>query len=60
MATGEVLVTFTGDGAMGSCAVAVDGVTVVVGDWSGVVHFLRSEMDSPLILPSNGSKNSLN
>jgi len=43
LATGEVFVTFTGEAAMVSCAIAPDGVTVVAGDSSGVVHFLRLE-----------------
>ncbi|MDT9326308.1 MAG: WD40 repeat domain-containing protein, partial [Limnospira sp. PMC 1286.21] len=41
--TGEVLATFTGEGAMESCAIAPDGVTVVAGDGSGRVYFLRLE-----------------
>ncbi|AMW28288.1 hypothetical protein H6G58_09345 [Arthrospira platensis FACHB-971] len=41
LATGEMLATFTGDGAIASCAVAADGVTVVGGDWLGRVYFLR-------------------
>jgi WD40 repeat protein len=43
LATGEVLATFTGEYGMGLCAVAADGVTVVAGDESGGVHFLRLE-----------------
>ena len=43
LATGEMLATFTGDGAIASCAVAADGVTVVGGDWLGRVYFLRLE-----------------
>lgn len=34
---------FTGEGAFWSCTVALDGVTVVAGDHSGRVHFLRLE-----------------
>nr|WP_317267257.1 hypothetical protein [Arthrospira sp. SH-MAG29] len=43
LAMGEVLATFRGDGAIASCAVAADGVTVVGGDWLGRVYFLRLE-----------------
>ncbi|MGL4498920.1 MAG: hypothetical protein ACRCU2_07635 [Planktothrix sp.] len=43
MATGKELVTFTGDGAMLSCAVTPDGLTVVAGDAGGQVYFLRLE-----------------
>ena len=41
--TGKELATFTGEAEMSSCAVAPDGVTVVAGDRSGRVHFLRLE-----------------
>ncbi|MCF2147802.1 hypothetical protein IQ276_015505 [Desmonostoc muscorum LEGE 12446] len=43
LATGEVIATFTGDSPIYSCAVAPDGMTIVVGDSSGKVHFLRLE-----------------
>ncbi|MEA5419159.1 hypothetical protein VB712_07945 [Spirulina sp. CCNP1310] len=43
METGDVLVTFTGEAAMLSYAIALDGVTVMAGDGSGRVHFLRLE-----------------
>jgi WD40 repeat protein len=43
LATREELVTFMGDGTMRSCNIAPDGATVVVGDVSGRVHFLRLE-----------------
>jgi WD40 repeat protein len=43
LATGEVVASFGGDGALRSCAIAPDGVTVVAGEWSGRVHFLRLE-----------------
>jgi WD40 repeat protein len=43
LATGKVLATFTGDGGMHSCGMASDGVTVVAGDNSGRVYFLRLE-----------------
>jgi WD40 repeat protein len=43
LATGEVLATFTRDGARHSCGMASDGVTVVAGDNSGRVYFLRLE-----------------
>jgi WD40 repeat protein len=40
---GTAVATFIGDAPMGSCAVKADGVTVVVGDALGRVHFLRLE-----------------
>ncbi|MDJ0694814.1 hypothetical protein [Mastigocoleus sp. MO_188.B34] len=41
--TGEVLHTFTGESRMTTCGFAPDGVTIVAGDASGRVHFLRLE-----------------
>jgi WD40 repeat protein len=38
-----VIASFTGDSALKCCAVAADGVTIVVGEASGKVHFLRLE-----------------
>ncbi|MFO8041190.1 MAG: WD40 repeat domain-containing protein, partial [Sodalinema sp.] len=43
LATGNVLATFIGEGAMSSCAIAPDGVTVVAGGAGGRVYFLRLE-----------------
>jgi WD40 repeat protein len=43
LATAENIATFTSDSPMNSCAVAEDGVTIVAGDSSGRVHFLRLE-----------------
>ncbi|MDB9314152.1 hypothetical protein PN462_13655, partial [Spirulina sp. CS-785/01] len=43
MQTGEVLTTFTTDTPILSCAVSGDGRTVVAGDTSGRVYFLRLE-----------------
>jgi len=40
---GEVVTTFTGDGPIICCAVGPDGVTIVAGESSGRVHFLRLE-----------------
>ncbi|WP_208339402.1 NB-ARC domain-containing protein [Aetokthonos hydrillicola] len=39
--TGEVIASFIGDGSICCCAVAPDGVSVIAGDGSGAVHFLR-------------------
>jgi WD40 repeat protein len=39
--SGNEIATFTGEGAMHNCAVAPDGWTIVAGDASGQVHFLR-------------------
>ena len=41
--SGKEVVSFSGDGAFSGCAFAPDGVTVVAGDASGRVHFLRLE-----------------
>ncbi|EDZ93584.1 NACHT nucleoside triphosphatase [Limnospira maxima CS-328] len=38
-----MLATFTGEGAMYSCAIAPDGVMLMAGDEGGRVHFLRLE-----------------
>jgi len=38
-----VIASFTGEGALSCCAVAPDRVTVVAGEVSGRVHFLRLE-----------------
>ncbi len=39
----EVIASFIGDSALHCCAVAPDGVTIVAGEASGRVHFLRLE-----------------
>ncbi|MBD2492862.1 WD40 repeat domain-containing protein [Nostoc sp. FACHB-280] len=39
----KVLTTYIGDSSINCCAVAPDGVTIVAGDSSGRVHFLRLE-----------------
>ncbi|MEH1881091.1 WD40 repeat domain-containing protein, partial [Nostoc sp.] len=41
LATEKVIATFTGDSSIYCCAVAPDGMTIVAGDASGRVHFLR-------------------
>ncbi len=41
--TGAVVTTFFGEHPLICCAVATDGVTIVAGDSSGRVHFLRLE-----------------
>jgi WD40 repeat protein len=38
--SGECIATFTVDAPVRACAVARDGVTIVVGDSAGTVHFL--------------------
>ncbi|TVU52285.1 MAG: hypothetical protein EA414_18185, partial [Arthrospira sp. PLM2.Bin9] len=43
LATGEEIASFTAEAEFEACAVAPDGVTVVAGDESGRVHFLRLE-----------------
>ncbi|MBW4505089.1 MAG: hypothetical protein KME64_01000 [Scytonematopsis contorta HA4267-MV1] len=39
----KVIAKFTADSEIFSCAVASDGMTIVAGDKSGVVHFLQLE-----------------
>ncbi len=41
--TGKEVASFSGEGEFDCCAFAPDGVTVVAGDRSGRVHFLRLE-----------------
>ncbi|MEG3960526.1 WD40 repeat domain-containing protein, partial [Microcoleus sp. herbarium2] len=40
---GKEIASFSGDSGFCCCAVLPDGVTVVAGDRSGRVHFLRLE-----------------
>jgi hypothetical protein len=40
---GEVIAAFTGDSPIICCAIGPDGVTIVAGESSGRVHFLRLE-----------------
>jgi len=40
--SGKLVATFSGEGALYACAVAPDG-TIVAGEISGRVHFLRLE-----------------
>jgi len=44
--SGATLATFSGDNGFSCCAIAPDGQTVVAGDRSGRVHFLRFEPGS--------------
>jgi WD40 repeat protein len=39
----KIITSFTGESALTCCAVAPDGVTIVAGERSGQVHFLRLE-----------------
>jgi WD40 repeat protein len=41
--SGRVIARFIGDSALNFCAIAPDGVTIVAGEASGRVHFLRLE-----------------
>ena len=41
--TGDVITRFTGESGLFACAVAPDGRTIVAGEQSGRVHFLRLE-----------------
>jgi len=44
--TRNIVASFKGDGELLACAVAPDGVTIVAGEASGRVHFLRLENSS--------------
>lgn len=39
----EIITSFTGESELSCCAVAPDGVTIIAGEKSGRVHFLRLE-----------------
>jgi WD40 repeat protein len=39
--TGATIATFTGENRITCCTVAADGVTIVAGEESGRLHFLR-------------------
>jgi WD40 repeat protein len=41
LATRKEIATFTGESRIYCCAVASDGVTIVAGELSGRLHFLR-------------------
>ena len=41
--TRQVIADFTGESSLECCAVAADGVHIIVGEASGRVHFLRLE-----------------
>jgi WD40 repeat protein len=43
LAKEKEVASFSGDGALYCCAVALDGVTIVAGEQSGRMHFLRLE-----------------
>jgi WD40 repeat protein len=38
---GKCIITFSGEGLIDSCTVSLDGLTIIVGEVSGLVHFLR-------------------
>lgn len=41
----ECIAEFTGESAILTCAVAADGVTIIAGEKSGRIHFLRLQLD---------------
>ncbi|WP_445301976.1 WD40 repeat domain-containing protein [Microcoleus sp. N9_B4] len=43
LSSGNVIASFTGESSIACCAIAPDGVTIVAGDESGTVYFLRLE-----------------
>jgi WD40 repeat protein len=50
MESGRTLACFSGDSAFRACTIAPDGATVVAGEASGAVHFLRLEEVEALML----------
>ncbi len=42
--TGNIIVNFSGDSTLVTCAVSPNGQTIVAGEDSGRVHFLRLEV----------------
>jgi len=44
---GSLIASFTGDSFMESCSIASDGKTIVAGEVSGIIHFLRLEGIAP-------------
>lgn len=42
-ATAKEIVAFTGEGSINCCAITPDNATIIAGDASGNVHFLRLE-----------------
>ena len=40
---GEELMTFTGEGTFSCCGISPDGETIVAGELSGRLHFLKLE-----------------
>jgi hypothetical protein len=43
VARAETVMSFTGDGELRTCAVTPDGQTIIAGEDSGRLHFLRCE-----------------
>lgn len=41
--SGNLIASFMGESSIACCAIAPDGVTIVAGDESGLVYFLRLE-----------------
>lgn len=48
--SGKVVASFKGDSEISACVVAPDGVTILVGEQSGKVHFLRFKTDDSGLL----------
>jgi len=53
--SGQLLAPFTADASVSTCTVAPDGMTIVAGDASGYLHFLRFEGFSPVAVPQSAS-----
>jgi WD40 repeat protein/tetratricopeptide (TPR) repeat protein len=63
LTSGSLIASFSGDSIISDCAIAPDGVTFVVGDKSGRLHFLRLEnleKTTQPILPPELPKKSIN
>lgn len=47
--TGEVVASFNGDNQLTACAISPDGSTILAGEKSGRIHFLRLNLDDSAI-----------
>ncbi|MFP5272998.1 WD40 repeat domain-containing protein [Coleofasciculus sp.] len=52
--TRKIVASFKGDGELLACAVAPDGITIVAGEASGRLHFLRLENSNAFGSECNG------
>jgi WD40 repeat protein len=45
--TGKLIASFSGDSPLGPCTISPDGRTIIVGEASGIVHFLQFKFIFP-------------